>query len=255
MSNSVRPHRQQPTRLCHPWDSPGKNTGVGCHFLLQCMKVKVKSFSCVRLFSTPWTVAYQDPPSMGFSRQEYRSGVPLPSLPLDSKEIKPVNLKGDQPWIFTGRWRSSIFLVWCRETTHWKSRWCWERLRAEGKEGNKGWDGWTASPMQWTWTLANSRRWWGTGKSGVLQSTGSQRVRYDRATEQQQTLHMSYPDGASSKESSGQCRRHRRHRFDPGAGRSPGGGNGNPLQYACLENFRDRGAWWAEYTHTQTLHI
>ena len=43
MSNSVRPHRWQPTRLCHPWDSPGKNTGVGCHFLLQCMKVKSES--------------------------------------------------------------------------------------------------------------------------------------------------------------------------------------------------------------------
>ena len=40
MSDSVRPHRRQPTRLLHPWDSPGKNTGVGCHFLLQCMKVK-----------------------------------------------------------------------------------------------------------------------------------------------------------------------------------------------------------------------
>ena len=40
MSDSVRPQRQQPTRLPHPWDSPGKNTGVGCHFLLQCMKVK-----------------------------------------------------------------------------------------------------------------------------------------------------------------------------------------------------------------------
>ena len=40
MSDSVRPHRWQPTRLLHPWDSPGKNTGVGCHFLLQCMKVK-----------------------------------------------------------------------------------------------------------------------------------------------------------------------------------------------------------------------
>ena len=40
MSDSVRPHRQQPTRLPRPWDSPGKNTGVGCHFLLQCMKVK-----------------------------------------------------------------------------------------------------------------------------------------------------------------------------------------------------------------------
>ena len=43
MSNSVRPHRQQPTRLPHPWDSPGKNIGVGCHFLLQCMKVKSES--------------------------------------------------------------------------------------------------------------------------------------------------------------------------------------------------------------------
>ena len=43
MSDSVRPHRRQPTRLPHPWDSPGKNTGVGCHFLLQCMKVKSES--------------------------------------------------------------------------------------------------------------------------------------------------------------------------------------------------------------------
>jgi len=43
MSNSVRPHRRQPTRLPRPWDSPGKNTGVGCHFLLQCMKVKSQS--------------------------------------------------------------------------------------------------------------------------------------------------------------------------------------------------------------------
>ena len=43
VSNSVRPHRRQPTRLPHPWDSPGKNTGVGCHFLLQCMKVKSES--------------------------------------------------------------------------------------------------------------------------------------------------------------------------------------------------------------------
>ena len=42
-ADSVRPHRQQPTRLARPWDSPGKNTGVGCHFLLQCMKVKRES--------------------------------------------------------------------------------------------------------------------------------------------------------------------------------------------------------------------
>ena len=61
-----------------PWDSPGKNIGVGCHFLLQCtkVKVKVKSLSRLRLFATPWTAAYQAPLSMGFSRQEYWSGVP-----------------------------------------------------------------------------------------------------------------------------------------------------------------------------------
>ena len=55
MSNSVRPHRGQPTRLPRPWDSPGKNTGVGCHFLLQCMKVKSESEvaqSCLT-FSNP----------------------------------------------------------------------------------------------------------------------------------------------------------------------------------------------------------
>ena len=84
VANSVWPHRRQPTRLPHPWDSPGQNTGVGCHFLLQCMKVKSESEvtqSCW-LLATPWTAAYQAPPSMGFSRQEYWSGVPLTS-PLD----------------------------------------------------------------------------------------------------------------------------------------------------------------------------
>jgi len=70
-----------PARLLCPWDFPGKNTEVGCHFLLQCMKVKSESEvaqSCLTL-ATPWTAAHQTPPSMGFSRQEYWSGVPLPS--------------------------------------------------------------------------------------------------------------------------------------------------------------------------------
>ena len=70
---SVQPPRRQPTRLPRPWDFPGKNTGVGCHFLLQCMKVKSESEvaqSCLTL-GTPWTAAYQAAPPMGFSRQEY----------------------------------------------------------------------------------------------------------------------------------------------------------------------------------------
>ena len=81
MSDSVRPHRRQPIRLPSPWDSPGKNTGVGCHFLLQCMKVKSErevTQLCPTLV-TPWTAAYKAPLSMGFSRQEYWTGVPLPS--------------------------------------------------------------------------------------------------------------------------------------------------------------------------------
>ena len=78
----MRPHRWQPTRLPRPWDSPGKNTGVGCHFLLQCMKVKSESEvaqSCPTL-SDPMDCSLLGSSSMGFSRQEYRSGVPLPSL-------------------------------------------------------------------------------------------------------------------------------------------------------------------------------
>ena len=105
------------TRLLCPWNSPGKNTGVGCQSLLQRIfpsqglslsllhcrqilhllnhhqlewvaisfsnawkwKVEVKLLSHVRLLATPWTAAYQGPPSMGFSRQEYWSGLPLPS--------------------------------------------------------------------------------------------------------------------------------------------------------------------------------
>ena len=91
MSDSVRPHRRQPTRLPCPWDSSGKNTGVGYHFLLQCMKVKL--LSRVRLLATPWTAAHQAPPSMGFARQEYWSEVPLPS-PFSHTTV---NTYGDNP--------------------------------------------------------------------------------------------------------------------------------------------------------------
>ena len=90
MSDSVRPQRRQPTRLPRPWDSPGKNNGVGCHFLLRCMKVKVKSLSHVRLLATPQTAAYQAPPSMGFARQEYWSELPLPSPIVNSRVIETI---------------------------------------------------------------------------------------------------------------------------------------------------------------------
>ena len=90
-SRSVVSDPQWPTRLLHPWDFPGKSTGVGCHFLPQCIIVKSESEvaqSCPTL-SDPTDCSPPGPPSMGFSRQEYWSGVPLPSpiLSYDSLNI------------------------------------------------------------------------------------------------------------------------------------------------------------------------
>ena len=73
--------------------------------------------------------------------------------------------------------------MWCEELTHWKRPWCWEGLGAGGEGDDRGWDGWMASPTQWTWVWVDSGSWWWTRKPGVLPSMGSQRVRHDWATE------------------------------------------------------------------------
>ena len=70
-----------------------------------------------------------------------------------------------------------------RKLTHWKRPWCWERVKAGGEGDDRGWDGWMVSLTQWTWVWANSRRWWRTGKPGMLQSMGLQRVGHYWATE------------------------------------------------------------------------
>ena len=81
-----------------------------------------------------------------------------------ARRSKPVNSKGNQPWILLEglcwSWSSNTLATWCEEPTHWKRLWCWKRLKA-GEEGDdRGWEGWMASPSQWTWVWANSRRWW-----------------------------------------------------------------------------------------------
>ena len=86
------------------------------------------------------------------------------------------------------RWSFNTLATWCKQLTHWKRPWCWERLRAGEEEGGRGWDGWMASPIQWTWTWANSGRWWGTGRPGMLQSMRLQRAGHNLVTEQQQNL-------------------------------------------------------------------
>ena len=80
-------------------------------------------------------------------------------------------------------WNSNTSATWCEGLTHLKRPWCWERLRAGGKGNDRGWDGWMASPTQWTRAWINSRSWWWTGRPGVLWSMGLQSVGYDWATE------------------------------------------------------------------------
>ena len=72
--------------------------------------------------------------------------------------------------------------TWCKELTHWKRPWCWEWLKL-GEGDDRGWDDWMASPTQWTWVWVDSRSWWWTGRPGMLQFMGSQRVGHDWATE------------------------------------------------------------------------
>ena len=129
MSDSLWPHGLQHARLlcpplspgvcsdscplsqwCYlcPWNFPGKNTGVGHHFLFI---------------------------------------------------------------LFLGRtdgcsWSSNTLATWCKELTHLKRPWCWERLRVGAEGYDRGWDGWMAPLTQWTWVWANSRRWWRTEKPG-----------------------------------------------------------------------------------------
>ena len=77
---------------------------------------------------------------------------------------------------------SNTLATWCEELTQWKIPWCWERLKAGGEGENRGWDGWMASPTQWTWVWEDSGSWWRTGRLGVLQSMDSQRDIHDWET-------------------------------------------------------------------------
>ena len=80
-------------------------------------------------------------------------------------------------------WNCNTLATWCEELSHWKRPWCWEGLKAGGEGGDRGWDGWMA-PLTWlTWVSASLWCWWWTGRSGMLQSMGLQRIGHDRAIE------------------------------------------------------------------------
>ena len=118
MSDSVRPQRWQPNRLLCPWDSPGKNTGVGCHFLLQCMKVKSESEvaqSCPTL-SDLMDCSLPGCSIHGIFQARVLNGLPLPSPCVNyissvshsvvSDSLRPHGLQPTRllhPWDFPGK--------------------------------------------------------------------------------------------------------------------------------------------------------
>ena len=108
--------------------------------------------------------------------------------PLDWKEIQPVHPKGDQSCVFIGRTdvEAETPIFWPPDAKSWligQKPWCWERLRAGGEGDDRGWDDWMALPTRWTWVWVDFGSWWWTGRPGVLQFMGLQRVGHDWATE------------------------------------------------------------------------
>ena len=105
--------------------------------------------------------------------------------PLDCKEIQPVHPKGNQSWVFIGRTdaEAETPVLWPPESKNWIIGKGPDAGKGGGEWDNRGWDGWMASLTLCTWVWVSSRSWWWTGKPGVLQSMGSQRVRHNLVTE------------------------------------------------------------------------
>ena len=101
-----------------------------------------------------------------------------PTSPSQGKSVLNIQWKD---WCWS--WNSNTLVTWCKELTHLKTPWWWERLKAGGEGDDRGWDDWMASLTQCAWVWVNSRSWWMTGKPGMLQSVGSQRVGHNWATE------------------------------------------------------------------------
>ena len=126
----------------------------------ECWRIDAFELWCWRrLFRVPWTARRSNQSIL----KEISPGCSLEGLMLRLKLQYFGHLM----------WRADSFERPC----------CWERLKAGGEGANRGWDGWMASLTEWTWVWVNSGSWWWTGRPGVLQFMGSERVGHDWATE------------------------------------------------------------------------
>ena len=159
---------------------------MGCHFLLQrIFPTQGSKPACLHCRRILYHLSYQG--RIGLSAKELmlsKCGAGEDSWEsLECKEIKPVISKGIHP-----EYSLEGLMLKLQYFDHlmWRAKSLEKALMLGKIEGSdRGWDGWMASMTQWTWVWANSGRWWRTGRPGVLQSMGSQRVRHNLATEQQ----------------------------------------------------------------------
>ena len=153
--------------LCDPMDSSPPGSSV--HGILQARILEWVAMPSSRGFSQPrdrmyrwesWTIK-------GWALKNWCIWIVVLEKtlenPWDNKEMQPVSPKGTQPWMLTGRTdteaeNSNTLATWCGHPNLWERPWRWERLKAKGEEGGRGWDGWITSLIQWTWTWTNSVR-------------------------------------------------------------------------------------------------
>ena len=148
--------------------------------------VKAMVFPMVMYGYESWTIKKAECQRIdGFAvwcwrRQESGESLGLqgdPTSPFERKSVLGVHWKD---WCWSRN--SKILATWCEELTHRKRLWCWKRLKSGGEGDHRGWDGWMASLTRWTGVWVSSGSGWWTGRPGVLQSMGWQRISHDSAT-------------------------------------------------------------------------
>ena len=108
--------------------------------------------------------------------------VPWTARRSNQSILKEISLEYSlEDWYWS--WYSNTWAIWYEKLTPWKRPWHWERLKAGWEGHSRRWDDWMASPNQWAWVWTSSKRWWWTGKPGILHSMSSQRVGHAWVTE------------------------------------------------------------------------
>ena len=185
----------RPPRSSVHGDSPGKNTGVGCHFLLQGIFLPPGDWTCISRISCVgggfFTTQPPGKPHLCLTKSQPSGTDPSSKNPFSSNLIPTFALAlADANWLKLKL--QSFGHLMQRTDSLEKTLWCWERLKAGGEGDDRGWDGWMASPTRWAWVWVNSGSWWWTGRPGVLWSMGSQRVGHDWATGLNWTEHTQH---------------------------------------------------------------